>query len=107
MTRAVGTLECMTDVSLRHLMPVPELEARAVPRGLKGLVVADTEVGDVRGEEGFYHYRQYSAVELAETRPLEDVWYLLIDGRLPATRAERAAFGAEVAEHRSIPAPVR
>jgi len=37
-----------------------------LPAGLEGVVVADTRVGDVRGEEGFYHYRQYSAVELAE-----------------------------------------
>ena len=48
--------------------------------GLKGVVVADTELGDVRGLEGFYHYRQYSAPELAATRTFEDVWYLLFDG---------------------------
>ena len=36
------------------------------PPGLEGVVVTDTELGDVRGLEGFYHYRQYSAVELAE-----------------------------------------
>lgn len=29
-----------------------------VPRGLAGVVVTDTEIGDVRGREGFYHYRQ-------------------------------------------------
>lgn len=29
-----------------------------VPRGLAGVVVTDTEIGDVRGLEGFYHYRQ-------------------------------------------------
>jgi citrate synthase len=29
-----------------------------VPRGLKGVVVTETEIGDVRGSEGFYHYRQ-------------------------------------------------
>ena len=33
------------------------------PAGLKGVVVADTAVGDVRGTEGFYHYRDHSAVE--------------------------------------------
>ncbi len=55
-------------VSLRDLMRVAHLGPAEVPRGLKGVVVADTEVGDVRGTEGFYHYRQYSAVELAERR---------------------------------------
>jgi citrate synthase len=55
-----------------------------VPAGLKGVEVTDTEIGDVRGSEGFYHYRQYSAVELAEKRSLEDVWQLLLDGSLPS-----------------------
>lgn len=73
-----------------------------VPPGLKGVVVADTAVGDVRGEEGFYHYRQYSAVELAARRSFEDVWRLLIDGALPTTAAERQAFVDEVAPLRHI-----
>ncbi|MCU1366519.1 MAG: Citrate (Si)-synthase [Ilumatobacteraceae bacterium] len=77
-----------------------------VPRGLKGVVVAETTVGDVRGEEGFYHYRQYSAIDLAEQRPLEDVWRLMIDGALPITTAERAAFVAEVSTLRSVPPAV-
>jgi len=59
-----------------------------VPRGLKGVVVTETEIGDVRGGEGFYHYRQYSAVDLARSRPVEDVWRLLIDGELPGSAAE-------------------
>ena len=54
-----------------------------MPRGLEGVVVAETAIGDVRGLEGFYHYRQYNAVELAEKRSLEDVWYLLFEGALP------------------------
>ncbi|MFG3512024.1 citrate synthase/methylcitrate synthase [Streptomyces bobili] len=73
-----------------------------VPRGLAGVVVADTEVGDVRGREGFYHYRQYSAVDLAHSRPFEDVWHLLVHGDLPdAPRA--AAFAAETAALRRLP----
>jgi citrate synthase len=77
-----------------------------VPRGLAGVVVTDTEVGDVRGLEGFYHYRQYSAVELARTRGFEDVWQLLIDGELPdATRS--AAFASETAALRRLPDEVR
>ena len=65
-----------------------------VPRGLAGVVVADTRVGDVRGPEGFYHYRQYSAVELARTRGFEDVWHLLVHGELPGAR--RGADFAEI-----------
>ena len=77
-----------------------------VPRGLKGVIVADTEVGDVRGREGFYHYRQYSAIDLARTRPLEDVWALMIDGALPASIDQRSAFVSEVSRLRELPAAV-
>jgi len=75
-----------------------------VPRGLKGVVVTETGIGDVRGGEGFYHYRQYSAVDLAKSRPVEDVWRLLIDGELPVSAAERAAFAAEIRPLWAIPA---
>ncbi|MFD5450003.1 citrate synthase/methylcitrate synthase [Streptomyces sp. NPDC127100] len=77
-----------------------------VPRGLAGVVVTDTEVGDVRGLEGFYHYRQYSAVELARTRNFEDVWYLLVNGELPDARSG-AAFTAATAALRRLPDEVR
>ena len=53
------------------------------PPGLKSLAVADTELGDVRGEEGFFHYRQYDAAQLARRRSLENVWTLQVDGALP------------------------
>ncbi|MFK0169696.1 citrate synthase/methylcitrate synthase [Streptomyces sp. NPDC090306] len=76
-----------------------------VPRGLAGVVVAETGIGDVRGREGFYHYRQYSAVELAETRSFEDVWHLLVHGELPDP-ARLAAFTAETAALRRLPAEV-
>ncbi|MFH8775136.1 citrate synthase/methylcitrate synthase [Streptomyces sp. NPDC085866] len=77
-----------------------------VPRGLAGVVVTDTEIGDVRGLEGFYHYRQYSAVELARTRGFEDVWHLLVHGALPDAE-RRAAFTAETARLRRLPEEVR
>jgi len=72
------------------------------PKGLKGLVVADTELGDVRGLEGFYHYRQYSAPDLARTRTFEDVWYLFVEGTLPSLD-ERARFTRETAALRELP----
>jgi citrate synthase len=76
--------------------------ALEAPRGLKGLIVADTSVGDVRGQEGFYHYRQYSAPDLAATRSFEDVWWLLFEGELP-TPEQRTAFAAEIARGRRLP----
>ena len=94
-------------VSMRDLLRVARVRpagevAAEVPRGLKGVVVTDTGIGDVRGDEGFFHYRQYSAVDLARSRSLEDVWALLVDGSLPDL-AGRAAFAAEVAPLRRLP----
>ncbi|MBP2478365.1 citrate synthase [Crossiella equi] len=76
-----------------------------VPRGLKNVVVTTTGLGDVRGGEGFYHYRQYSAIDLARARSLEDVWFLQFTGHLPAAE-ERAAFTARIAALRELPAEV-
>ena len=68
--------------------------------------MAETKVGDVRGLEGFYHYRQYSAVELAAKRSLEDIWYLLFEGELPSP-ADSHAFAREVRGLRAVPEAVR
>ena len=75
-----------------------------VPRGLKGVIAADTALGDVRGREGFYHYRQYSAVELAEHKSLDEVWHLFVEGELP-TPAQLEAFRRRVAAVRATPLP--
>jgi citrate synthase len=98
-------------VTMRDLLRVAQLQPMPgsmidVPQGLKGVVVTETEVGDVRGYEGFYHYRQYSAVDLAEQRTLEDVWHLMFEGELP-TAAQREAFEAEIRPLRTIPDSVR
>jgi citrate synthase len=98
-----GADELVGVVSLRDLMRVASIGPADVPRGLKGVVVADTDIGDVRGSEGFYHYRQYSAVELAQHRSFEDVVRLMIDGSLPRTAAERDGFVAEFREFVSLP----
>jgi citrate synthase len=97
-------------VSMRDLMGVAQLRPvegsfTDVPRGLKGVVVAETEIGDVRGLEGFYHYRQYSAVDIAVHLSFEHAWALLIDGELPDASA-LAAFHREVAPLRVLPAAV-
>jgi citrate synthase len=94
-------------VSIRDLLSVAQIRpadeaGTDLPRGLEGVVVAETTVGDVRGHQGFYHYRQYSAVELAASRPLEDVWQFLFDGELPDQRGANA-FATEVAVLRTLP----
>jgi citrate synthase len=98
-------------VSMRDLMRIAQIQpvehpgTLEAPKGLEGVIVAETSVGDVRGREGFYHYRQYSAVELAEKRSLEDVWHLLFEGHLPSA-AERERFVDEIRPLREVPPAV-
>ncbi len=76
-----------------------------VPPGLAGVVVTETELGDVRGAEGFYHYRQYSAIDLAEAVGFEEAWHLLLHGRLPdAVQLRR--FREQVGALRAMPEPL-
>ncbi|RDI65508.1 citrate/2-methylcitrate synthase [Nocardia pseudobrasiliensis] len=73
-----------------------------VPAGLRNVVAADTRLGDVRGTEGFYHYRQYSAIDLATACGFEQVWFLMFEGRLPDDH-ELADFGERIARLRALP----
>ena len=102
----VGVVSMRDLVGIAQITPMAHPSLVDVPRGLEGVVVAETAVGDVRGLEGFYHYRQYNAVELAEKRSLEDVWFLLFHGELP-TAGERTAFLDEVRPFTAIPDAVK
>lgn len=74
-----------------------------VPAGLNGVAVADTAIGTVHGDEGFYHYRQYDATALARTVGFEDVWYLFEHGELPDDAA-LDRFRSNIADLRHLPA---
>ncbi len=104
--KLVGVVSLRDIVRLAQIQPVVHPSLIEAPAGLKGVIVAETSVGDVRGMEGFYHYRQYNAVELAEKKRLEDVWYLLFEGHLPSA-AERDAFLDEIRPLRQIRARAR
>ena len=97
----VGVLSMRDLLRVASIRPAREA-ATDTPRGLKGVIVTDTAIGDVRGTEGFFHYRQYSAVDLARQRTLEDVWALMVDGALPQG-SDREDFAAEVRAHRDLP----
>jgi citrate synthase len=98
-------------LSIRHVVRVAHIEEvqpagsappGLAPRGLEGVAVAETSVGDVRGEEGFFHYRGYNAVELARRCSFEQVWHLLSEGELPDD-AQLKAFTRSAVEARPIP----
>lgn len=88
-------------VNLCRWLQAVGMETLIAPPGLKGLVVADTAVGSVRGDEGFFHYREYDAVEIARHQTFEAASALLIDGTLPDQGAE-GSFRAELAHNRHI-----
>src|SRR5437763_11095129 len=100
--RIVGVVSMRDLMKLAQIQPVVHPSLMEAPPGLKGVIVAETAVGDVRGLEGFYHYRQYNAVDLADRRRLEDVWYLLFEGHLPSAD-ESVAFRDEIAALRRVP----
>lgn len=51
-----------------------------VPAGLADVAVTATTIGDVIGDEGFYHYRGRSAPALARSSDFESVAALVLDG---------------------------
>lgn len=108
-TKPAGPAAAAPVAAAAESLSVPPAAAsaasQAAPRGLSGVVVADTHLGEVRGEEGFYHYRQYSAVELADSRGFEDVAHLMLFGALPDAR-ELARFTARTAQLRTPPEEV-
>jgi citrate synthase len=95
-------------VSMRDLMAIAKVEPVThpgeldAPKGLAGVTVAETDVGGVRGREGFFHYRQYAATDLARKRTFDDVWHLLLLGELPASLDDRAAFLERVKPLRNL-----
>jgi citrate synthase len=98
-------------VSMRDLMRIARIQpvgtlAGDIPPGLEGVEVAETEIGDVRGKQGFFHYRQYSAVDLAAKRTIEDIWYLLYEAELP-DKKQRDEFIERVKPLRQIPGEVK
>lgn len=99
--RLIGVVSLRDLVRVARIQPV-DRPAAEVPPGLEGVAVAETTVGDVRGREGFFHYRQYSAPDLAAKRMFEDVWHLLFQGDLPDQAAGRA-FAEEARSLRAIP----
>jgi citrate synthase len=51
--------------------------------GLRGVVAAQSAIGDVNGEEGKLIYQGYDIHDLAENSTFEEVVFLLWNGRLP------------------------
>ena len=71
--------------------------------GLKGVILAESDVCLIDGEQGVLRYRGYDILDLAEHSSYEETTFLLLEGRLP-TRAELDDFSAELREQRPLSA---
>ena len=58
-------------------------ESSTAKEGLRGVVAAQSSIGDVDGEEGILIYQGYNIHDLAENSVFAEVVYLLWNGRLP------------------------
>jgi citrate synthase len=69
--------------------------------GLEGVVVAESEISYVDGQEGRLVYRGYAIEDLAERSTFEETSLLLLDGQLP-TGEELQEFVGRLASERSL-----
>lgn len=80
-------------------------ETTAAAAGLRGVVAAQSSIGDVNGEQGILIYQGYDIHDLAEHSTFEEVVYLLWHGKLPTTD-ELAAHTAELRANYAAPSQV-
>lgn len=73
-----------------------------VSKGLEGVVAAETELGEVKGQEGILFYCGYDINELAGKVSYEEVVYLLFNNSLP-NRTELEQFTTALRAEREIP----
>ncbi|WP_178915076.1 citrate synthase [Natronomonas gomsonensis] len=70
-------------------------------KGLEGVLVAESSLSYIDGDEGKLVYRGYTIDDLAENASFEEVVYMLWHGELP-NRDELSEFKAAMAEERHI-----
>ena len=80
-------------------------ESTAATAGLRGVVAAQSAIGDVNGEQGILIYQGYDIHDLAENSTFEEVIYLLWNGRLPNS-GELADLKSQFQANYEIPAEV-
>jgi citrate synthase len=73
-----------------------------ISKGLEGIIATDTQLGDVRGQEGQLIYCGYDINELAGKVSFEEVIYLLWHNKLPS-RSELAQLKEQLATERQLP----
>ncbi len=80
-------------------------ESTAATAGLRGVVAAQSAIGDVNGEQGILIYQGYDIHDLAENSTFEEVIFLLWNGRLPK-KDELEGLKAQFQANSDIPAEI-
>ncbi len=80
-------------------------ETTAGAAGLRGVVAAQSAIGDVNGEQGILIYQGYDIHDLAENSTFEVVVFLLWNGRLPK-QIELEELSSAIRENYDAPAEV-
>ncbi len=80
-------------------------ETTAGAAGLRGVVAAQSAIGDVDGEKGILIYQGYDIHDLANNSTFEEVVFLLWNGRLPKSD-ELKAFKNEIRSNYAVPSEV-
>ena len=77
----------------------------ALAKGLRNVLMDETQASFIDGEQGILLYRGYSIHDLAVNCSFEEVGYLLLYGHLP-NRTELESFEARLRAARVLPEPV-
>ena len=72
--------------------------------GLEGVVACETRLSHVDGEAGKLIFSGHNAVDLAENKTVEEVWFLLRHNRLPDAKELKAfrSILSAIASHRKL-----
>ncbi len=80
-------------------------ESSTATAGLRGVVAAQSSIGDVNGEEGILIYQGYNIHDLAENSTFEETVYLLWNGRLP-NKSELDELKSQFQENYDVPTEI-
>lgn len=86
-------------------MSTTESAGAGAAAGLRGVVAAQSAIGDVNGEQGILIYQGYDIHDLAENSTFEETVFLLWNGRLPK-QDELDALTADLRANYEAPAEV-
>ncbi len=78
----------------------------AAPKGLEGVVAAETEMSFIDGEKGILEYVGIAIDDLARHSTFEETVYLLWNRKLP-TKSELDAFGADLRKRYALPGDMK